>query len=205
MFDPGEIVLRKNGFVLRTLAMSDADELWNAARENQSTYLYTQVPKSREMAVAYVSAALEGRRAGVRYAFAIVAGDRVVGTTSYFDYERWRWPKHTAKATSAAPNICEVGYTWLADSAQRTGCNTACKFMLFEYAFETWGVYRISIRTDERNDRSRRAIERVGGRFEGIRRADKPGWDGTVRNSALYSIVDSEWLELKERLFELVR
>ena len=205
MFDPGEIVLRENGFVLKPLAVSDVEGLWGAASEDQSHYQYTQVPKSREMAKTYITSALTGLREGWRYPFAILAGDRIVGTTSYFDYECWQWPKHTGKPTSTAPDTCEVGYTWLANSAQRTGCNTACKFLLLRYAFEEWGVCRITIRTDERNARSRHAIERVGGRFEGIRRADKPGWDGTIRNSAFYSIIDSEWPDLKSQLVQLTR
>ena len=68
------------------------------------------------------------------------------------------------------------------------------------YAFEVWNVYRVSFRTDERNARSRRAIERLGGRFEGIRRADMPGQDDVVRNSAFYSIVRDEWPEVRERI-----
>lgn len=88
----------------------------------------------------------------------------------------------------------------MGDAAQRTGCNTTCEFLLFRYAFEVWGVYRISIRADERKIRSRRAIERVGGKFEGIKRADKPGWDGAVRDSPYYSIMNDEWPEVKARL-----
>jgi RimJ/RimL family protein N-acetyltransferase len=91
---------------------------------------------------------------------------------------------------------------WLAASAQRTRCNTEAKSLLFTYAFEVWNVYRVSLRTDERNARSRRAIERLGARFEGIRRADMPGQDDVVRNSAFYSIVRDEWSEVRARLRE---
>lgn len=200
MFDPGDIVLSDREFALRPLAPNDASGLYAAAIENRSNYLYNHVPQSMEATSTYIEAALEKRGEGWRYPFAILRGDTIVGTTSYSGYECWQWPEHTGKASSLTPDVCEVGYTWLAGSAQRTRCNTACKFMLFQYAFEEWGVYRISIRTDERNLRSRRAIERVGGMFEGIKRADKPGWDGVVRDSAFYSIVSSEWPELKSRL-----
>lgn len=203
MFDPGDIVLSDSEFLLRPLAPSDASGLCAAATENRSQYLFNHVPDSVEATSTYIEAALAKRREGWRYPFAILKADKVVGTTSYSGYECWEWPKHTGKTTSLTPDVCEVGYTWLAGSAQRTRCNTACKYLLFEHAFEVWGVYRISIRTDERNLRSRRAIERVGGVFEGIKRADKPGWDGVVRNSAFYSIVNSEWPELKTRLLSL--
>ena len=205
VFDPGEIVLTGKEVVLRPLALSDADGLWEAAREDRATYLYNHVPDSLEMSSIYIKAALVTREGGRRYPFAILREGKIVGTTSFSDYDCWHWPSHTGKKNSISPDVCEVGYTWLASSAQRTGCNTECKFLLFQYAFEVWGVCRIAIRTDERNDRSRRAIERVGGQFEGIKRADKPGWDGTIRNSAYYSLVDSEWPAVKARLVGLIQ
>lgn len=205
MFDPGKIVLRDSEFLLRPLTLSDVSELSAAANENRSHYLYNHVPDSVEATSTYIEGALAQKHEGWRYPFVILKGDTVVGTTSYSGYECWQWPKHTGKVNSLTPDVCEVGYTWLAGSAQRTRCNTVCKLLLFQHAFETWGVYRISIRTDERNFRSRRAIERVGGVFEGIKRADKPGWDGEVRDSAFYSIVNSEWPELKSRLLLLNR
>ena len=98
------------------------------------------------------------------------------------------------------PDAVEVGSTWLAASAQRTRCNTEAKYLLLAHAFEGWEVHRVSLRTDERNERSRRAIERLGAQFEGIRRVDMPGQDGTVRNSACYSIVRAEWPAVRDRL-----
>ena len=82
---------------------------------------------------------------------------------------------------------------WLAASAQRTRCNTEAKYLLLSHAFDVWRVHRVSLKTDERNTKSRRAIERLGAVFDGVRRADMPGQDGSVRNSAYYSIVPGEW------------
>jgi RimJ/RimL family protein N-acetyltransferase len=96
----------------------------------------------------------------------------------------------------------EIGYTWLAASAQRTRCNTEAKFLLLQHAFETWEVHRVTIRTDERNQRSRAAIARLGAHFEGIRRAEKPGADGSVRDSAMFSIIAAEWPAIRARLRE---
>ncbi len=98
------------------------------------------------------------------------------------------------------PDAVEIGSTWLAASAQRTRCNTECKYLLLAHAFDTWAVHRVFLKTDERNERSRRAIERLGAIFEGIRRSDMPAQDGTVRNSACYSIVRAEWPGVKSRL-----
>ncbi len=84
--------------------------------------------------------------------------------------------------------MVEIGSTWLAVSAQRTWCNTEAKYLLLSHALDVWKVHRVALKTDERNARSRRAIERLGARFEGVRRADMPGQDGSVRSSAYYSI-----------------
>ena len=91
------------------------------------------------------------------------------------------------------PDAVEIGSTWLAASAQRTRCNTEAKYLLLSHAFDVWRVHRVSLKTDERNTKSRRAIERLGALFDGVRRADMPGQDGSVRNSAYYSIVPGEW------------
>jgi hypothetical protein len=97
----------------------------------------------------------------------------------------------------------------LADAAARSAgclrdwvyvCNTEAKFLMLSHAFEKWEVHRVSLRTDVRNERSRNAILRLGAKFEGIRRADKPATDGTVRDSAMYSIIAAEWPEVRERL-----
>ena len=75
---------------------------------------------------------------------------------------------------------------------------------MLTHAFERWNVHAVSFKTDERNGRSRRAIERLGARFDGIRRADMPGADGTVRNSAHYSILAGEWSAITQRLQQLL-
>jgi RimJ/RimL family protein N-acetyltransferase len=87
----------------------------------------------------------------------------------------------------------EIGWTWLAADVQRTGVNTAMKRLMLEYAFDVWQVHRVTLKTDARNTRSRRAIERLGARAEGVRRAHHPAADGTIRDSAYYSILRDEW------------
>ena len=101
--------------------------------------------------------------------------------------------------------MAEIGHTWLAASAQRTGINTEAKFLMLRHAFEVWEVHVVRLRSDQRNARSRSAIERLGARFEGVRRADRPGADGTVRDSAFYSISVAEWPAVRDHLGALLR
>ena len=98
------------------------------------------------------------------------------------------------------PDACLIGYTWLGASAQRTACNTEAKLLMLSHAFEAWRVHRVAFRIDARNDRSRSAVERLGAKFEGVRRAERIGADGAVRDSAFYSILAAEWPAVKKGL-----
>jgi RimJ/RimL family protein N-acetyltransferase len=193
-------VLQGRAVVLRPTTPDDAGAFAAAAAESRDAYAYNPVPDGIEDAHTYIARALRQRDAGQRFPFTIVWRGRVVGTTSYSEFQPWQWPAACAEQRTDRPDAVEIGYTWLAASAQRTGCNTEAKLLLLSQAFDEWSVHRVAFRTDERNARSRRAIERLGAHFEGIRRADMPGRDGTVRNSAFYSILRSEWLEVKRQL-----
>jgi RimJ/RimL family protein N-acetyltransferase len=98
------------------------------------------------------------------------------------------------------PDVVDIGFTWLARSAQRTPVNTEAKLLMMGHAFEVWEVHRVALQTDVRNARSRAAIERIGGQLDGILRADRPGADDTVRTSARFSILAAEWPVTKARL-----
>jgi RimJ/RimL family protein N-acetyltransferase len=99
----------------------------------------------------------------------------------------------------------EIGGTWYGLEFQRTGVNTECKYLLLRYAFEILGAIRVQLKTDLRNERSQRAIERIGAVKEGILRNHMILPDGTIRNSVFYSIIDSEWPAVKMRLEALMR
>jgi RimJ/RimL family protein N-acetyltransferase len=198
-FDP--IILNGKQVTLRPLSEADAQSLATAAAESREHYQYNPIPDGIEQARTYIASALA---TADRYAFAILWQKRIVGSTSFMDIQQWHWPENCAMQRADRPDVVEIGATWLAASAQRTGCNTEAKFLLLQYAFEKWEVHRVSLRTDERNVRSRAAIERLGAMFEGIRRADKPATDGIVRHSAMYSIVQSEWPAVKKRLSEFL-
>lgn len=195
-----DLVLRGQTVTLRPLRVDDAAALAMAGSESRAQYEYTRVPDGVEDARGYIEAALADRDTGRRLPFAILWHERVVGSTSYLDVQRWRWPAGSPLQRTDDPDAVEIGATWLAASAQRTRCNTEAKCLLLSQAFDVWRVHRVALKTDERNQKSRRAIERLGARFEGVRRADMPAQDGTVRNSAYYSIVRSEWPEVRRRL-----
>ncbi len=96
----------------------------------------------------------------------------------------------------------EVGGTWYGPEFQRTAVNTECKYLLFTHAFETLGAIRLQLKTDSRNERSQRAIERIGAVKEGVLRNHMILPDGIIRHSVFYSILNSEWEGVKKRLEE---
>lgn len=165
-------------------------------------YRWTVVPAGIEAMTRYVNTAIAWRDAGTAAPFATVrqADGAVIGSTRFFDIERLPWPEGHERRTRPHPDVCEIGYTWLAPSSVRTAANTEAKLLMLTHAFEIWQMLRVCLHTDERNHRSRNAIERIGARFEGILRVHRVASDSTPRNSARFSILASEWPEVKQRL-----
>jgi len=189
---------------LEPLELRHAEGLAAASAVDASLYQWSPVPQGRAEAAKYVETALAWRNAGTALAFATVRlGDGVViGSTRFFDIERWAWPQGHPQQGRSAPDVCEIGYTWLTRDAIRTPANTEAKLLMLTHAFETWKVHRVCLHTDVRNQRSRNAIERIGGHFEGILRAHRMAADFIPRDSARYSIIVAEWPEAKRRLME---
>lgn len=195
------VALSGRSLRLKPLDYCDAAGLAAASAEDPSLYRWSPVPQGKDEATRYIATALEWRDAGSAVSFAIVAPDgAVLGSTRFFNIERWAWPPGHARHNRGAPDACEIGYTWLARSAIRTAVNTEAKFLMLQHAFETWQVLRVCLHTDVRNQRSRAAIERIGGKFEGILRAHRMAADFIARDSARYSIVAEEWPEVRQRL-----
>src|SRR5262245_13658138 len=140
---------------LRPLAISDAAALAAAAAESRQHYVYTRVPDGVEEAESYVAGALRDRDEGRRMPFVTLWRDQVVGSTSYLDLQQWRWPAGSPLQRTDRPDALEIGSTWLSQSAQRTRCNTEAKLLMLAHAFDVWQVYRVALKTDERNARSR--------------------------------------------------
>jgi len=193
-------VLRGAEVTLRPMALDDAGALAAAAGESREHYRLSVVPEGEGAMRAYVERLLRQQAAGDRLPFVTVWRGRVVGSTSFIEPRIWAWPTGSALQRTDSPDVVEIGSTWLAASAQRTRCNSEAKLLMLAHAFERWTVHAVFLKTDERNERSRRAIERLGATLDGIRRADMPAADGTVRNSAWYSITASEWPSIKAQL-----
>ncbi len=192
---------------LEPLSESHIPALVEAAGEDRSTYQWAYTPDGTEEMAAYVADAMSSVAAGDQVAFATVRldaheGEKVVGATRYCYVSYWQWPPGASHQRHGRPDVTDIGFTWLAASAQRSRVNTEAKLLMMEHAFEVWEVHRVALQTDVRNKRSWAAIERIGGQLDGILRADRPGADDTVRTSARFSIVASEWPAVKARLVE---
>jgi RimJ/RimL family protein N-acetyltransferase len=179
---------------LERLSMSHASDLARATEEDRSSYGFTLVPRAAEVK-AYLTAQL-ARDGLTPFAQVRRRDGTAVGCTAFWDPRTW--------PGRPDPRAVEVGWTWLAASAQGTGINVEAKLLLFTYAFETLGVVRVDLKTDARNERSCRAIERLGARFEGVLRSWSPSWapgeEGMVRDSAMFSVVAAEWPAVKSAL-----
>ncbi|HRK30056.1 MAG TPA: GNAT family protein [Tepidisphaeraceae bacterium] len=200
MFDPGDLTLQHGEVLLRPLTHSDAPALAEAAEGLRGQTLFTTVPDAADAGRAYVDHALAMRSAGTRFPMVIIWQARVVGSTSYMRYQPWEWPLGSQRQRANRPDIVEIGYTWLAASAQRTACNTTAKLALLTHAFESWQVHAVLLRTDARNRQSRTAIARLGAKLDGVLRADMPSSDNLVRSTAQYSILASEWAAVRASL-----
>jgi RimJ/RimL family protein N-acetyltransferase len=196
------LILQGKHIHLESLERKHARALADASAADPELYRWSPVPQGEGGARAYIETALAWRDAGTALPFAIVNNSTgaVIGSTRFFNLERWPWPAGHALHGRETPDGCEIGYTWLAHSAIRTPANTESKLLMLTYAFETWKVFRVCLHTDVRNQRSRAAIERIGGKMEGILRAHRMAADFIPRDSVRFSIVAAEWPEVKERL-----
>lgn len=156
------------------------EELWR--------WIPTPVRTVEEMA-AYILTALKEQGLGASLPFALVERrtGRPIGSTRYGNIDRMH-------------HRVEIGWTWVAREWQRTAINTEAKYLLLRYAFETLRCIRVELKTDSLNERSRAAILRIGAREEGIFRNHMITASGRIRHTVYFSIVDSEWPAVKERL-----
>lgn len=185
-FDPQSVVLTGEAVRLEPLALHHAPDLLQAAADKT---IWSYMPLSGFPDLAATETWIRDSLAGADVVFAIVLKETgvAVGSTRYMDIRR-------------AHRGLEIGWTWLAPGVQRTRVNTEAKYLLLKHAFETLGAVRVQLKTDARNTRSQRAIERIGGVMEGAHRRHMLTWDGHVRDTIYYSILDSEWPVAKQRL-----
>ncbi len=190
MSDWIEPVVLENAHVrLEPLAAAHADDLVQAATDGELWRLwFTSVPEPDAMP-AWIEAALAQAGNGEGQAFAVrrLADGRIVGSTRYGHAD-------------AANRRVEIGWTWYAAGAQRSAVNSACKRLLLGHAFEQLGCIAVELRTHRLNHRSRAAIERLGARLDGVLRNHRILPDGSIRDTVVYSILDSEWPALRRHL-----
>jgi RimJ/RimL family protein N-acetyltransferase len=206
-----DLVLSGRHVRLDPLDHRHVDGLVAAAATDSSLYQWSPVPQGKDEATSYVDTAIAWRDAGSAVSFATIRVSSlgsddgvVIGSTRFFNLERWAWPPGHSRHGRNNPDACEIGYTWLTRSAIRTAANTEAKLLMLAHAFETWQVLRVCFHTDVRNQRSRAALERIGGKFEGILRSHRMAADFIARDSARFSIVAQEWPEVKRRLSQLL-
>jgi RimJ/RimL family protein N-acetyltransferase len=186
---------------LEPLSVRHAEDLAAAAEEDRGSYDFTIVPRGSEVG-RYLDAQF-GRTAQGLVPFAQVrrSDGRAVGCTAYWDPRYWPGRDDL--------RAIEVGFTWLAASAQGSGINTESKLLLMSSAFESLRVARVDFKTDARNARSRRALAALGATFEGVLRnwsmSWAPGEEGQLRDSAMYSVIAEEWDAVRSRLTARLR
>ena len=189
---------------LEPLGEQHVDGLVAAGAGDPALYQWSPVPHGEAEVRRYIDMAMDWNKADSAVPFAIIrlSDGEVVGSTRFWNLERWLWPPGHPMKGARAVDACEIGYTWLARSAIRTAVNTEAKFLMFSHAFETWRVLRVCLHTDARNLRSRAALERLGARYEGTLRAHRLAADFTARDSLRFSVLAGEWPAVKQKLEE---
>ena len=180
---------------LEPLRAEDAAALWEIAK-NDLGELFQWIPyqlKSLSDFEQFNRQVLEEQQRGLTIPFATLerASGQIVGTTRYMNMD-------------LANRKVEIGSTWIAPPWQRTAINTEAKYLMLRHAFEVWDCLRVELKTDAMNQRSRKAILRLGAKEEGILRKHMLTWNGRQRDSVYFSILDTEWPEVKSNLEKML-
>ena len=185
---PTPIELQGEHASLRPLARAHHDGLVEAVRDGELWRLwYTSIPSPERMA-AEIERRLGLQVQGTMLPFTVFDADgRIAGMTTYMNID-------------ATHRRVEIGSTWYTQRVQRTPLNTACKLLLLTHAFEQLECIAVEFRTHRLNAQSRRAIERLGAQLDGILRAHSRASDGTLRDTAVYSITAAEWPAIRSHL-----
>jgi RimJ/RimL family protein N-acetyltransferase len=189
---------------LEPLTVHHVIPLAEAAAEDPHCFGPNDVPTDKIAMHRWVDEAIELRddKDPLPYAIRRLADNTIVGSTRFWHTEFWGHASSGDILRPRHPNAVEVGKTWLSSSAQRTGCNTEAKLLMLSHAFETWGVTRVSMTADSRDNRSRQSIERLGATLDGVLRAARPCPQNLDGHVAVYTILNSEWPSVRSRLEE---
>ena len=183
------VVLEVRGIRLEPLSAQHHDALVAASADGRLWELWFTAVPPRDGMSRYIEAALQGQRDGHMLPWVVreLASNEIIGSTRYHD-------------VVPAIDRVEIGYTWYAQSRQRTAVNTTCKLLLLAHAFDSLGCKVVGLRTDNFNFRSQRAIEGIGAKKDGVIRHHAARKDGTVRDTVIYSILAGEWPDVRRHL-----
>ena len=190
-----EIILENDRSLIRPLQIDDVENLLTAAAADKNLVQYSPFPiYTKELLQQYIEIALEERKNKLGYPFVLFdkKANAFGGSSSYMNI-------------SGKDKRLEIGHTWIGPSFHRTGFNRNNKYLMFSFVFDQLGYERLELKTDERNLQSRAAIEKIGGRFEGIFRSHMLMADGFRRNTVYYSILKNEWPEVKNKLEKSIK
>lgn len=176
---------------LEPIRRDHAGDFWDVAKDALDD-IFQWIPyrmKTRDDFQRLVEKGLDEQKRGESVVFATVecGSGRVIGSTRYMNIDRIN-------------RRVEIGSTWIAPPWQRTAVNTEAKYLMLRHAFEVWNCFRVELKTDALNVKSRNAILRIGAKEEGTLRRHVITWTGRVRDSVYFSILDSEWPEVRARL-----
>lgn len=186
------VQLEGQSVTLVPMELDHASSLWAVAQDDPIWEYMPLQPGTPVEMEQFVAHALSLRQAGDEFPFVIRdnAGE-IVGSTRYLDISPYN-------------RRLEIGWTWLNPAVWRSRVNTECKYLLLNHAFETLGAHRVQLKTDLRNTRSQTAIERIGAQKEGVLRRHMVVRDGYIRDSVYFSVVDSEWPAVKNRVLSFL-
>ena len=180
---------------LEPLSIDHVSDLIDAVQDGKLyNHWYTSIPQPKNMKTE-IERRLKLQDMGTMLPFAVISlkTEKAVGMTTYMNVDKEN-------------KRVEIGSTWYAKSVQRTSLNTECKLMLLEHAFENLACICVEFRTHFMNHQSRRGIERLGAKLDGILRSNAIQKNGTIRDTAVYTIISSEWSSVKENLeYQLVK
>jgi RimJ/RimL family protein N-acetyltransferase len=185
------ITLEGSAVRLEPIRRDHTEDFWDIAKDALDD-IFQWIPyrmKTREDFQRLVEKAFDEQKRGESIVFATVerGSRRVIGSTRYMNIDRTN-------------RRVEIGSTWIAPPWQRTAVNTEAKYLMLRHAFEVWKCYRVELKTDALNQKSRNAILRIGAKEEGTLRRHVLTWTGRVRDSVYFSVLDGEWPEVKARL-----
>jgi len=194
------VTLSGRHVTLTPVTLDDVPGLVRAASGDRTTFRWSTIPDTLEGMTAVIQKQLDDQAGGTAVPFVTRRSDtgEIIGMTRFLLLRWWLGRSY--------PDAAEIGGTFYAAPWQRTACNTEAKLLLMSHAFDVWDVQRLDLKSDARNERSRRAMERLGAQFEGVLRSWQPsqvdGEEGMTRDSSMYSILPPEWPAIKARLTE---